>query len=32
MALTTMLDQLVSWSQAMKSLRESSKMATVYQS
>ena len=32
MALTTMLDQLISWSHAMKSVRESSKMATVYQS
>jgi NAD(P)H-dependent FMN reductase len=32
MALTTMLDQLISWSQAMKSVRESSRMATVYQS
>jgi NAD(P)H-dependent FMN reductase len=32
MALTTMLDQLVSWSQAMKAVRESGKMATVYQS
>jgi NAD(P)H-dependent FMN reductase len=32
MAVTTMLDQLVSWSQAMKVVRESGKMATVYQS
>jgi NAD(P)H-dependent FMN reductase len=32
MALTTMLDQLISWSQAMKSLRESSRMAPAYQS
>ena len=31
MALTTMLDQLVSWSQAMKSLREAD-VATMYQS